>query len=140
MPIAPAPHACGPAKNEAPPGVLACFAGFTSFTPGSAENLAACLGGIALADACDDAKVTSCLQKTYSEACTSPSVANACKNFGATYCTGQDTLDVSACAARMKPFSTQALAAVAGCIQQASQGTPCQTAFDDCAKQQTGGF
>lgn len=121
-------------------GMLACFAAFTSFTAGSAENLATCLASIDAKSACDAAPVAACLKQTYAESCVSPPVENACKNFGTVYCTGNETLDLIACGARMKPFSTAALVAVSNCMQASQAGTPCQTSFDACVEQQTGGY
>jgi hypothetical protein len=135
-----APHDCGPDKNQPPPATLACMTGFSVFTAGAAEALAACLVQIPDAELCEESRTKSCLATVYAGVCEVPAVANACQNVKDTFCTNGDAFDVAACTERMRPFANGALVDVVNCVQQADPSLACQARFDTCVADRSNGF
>jgi hypothetical protein len=131
----PASSICGVGMNEDPPGYQVCLDGFAVYTPGSAENLQACLDtiGVEPANACDENLVFDCLDKVYAEACPRAEIDTLCTDFETGCVNVGQTFDVPKCSVDLAPLSNVGLEEYENCVNIQPDAATCQEAHDACA-------
>jgi hypothetical protein len=110
-----------------------CTHGAKIFQGGAFDVLAKCLQGIEgdIANACNDMKVSDCVDVMYAAACPSQESAVACEAIGTQGCPMGETFDTQGCLLDTNPLNTTALTALVECINM-SPLPSCNDAYQDC--------
>jgi hypothetical protein len=121
---------CGDTGDLEPLGYLTCRRAFEIYTPGHAEELVWCLGGVAEADACDDTLVAECVNSTYAIACERGDIIDKCQLFAQSCGEVNESFDAETCAFELTVFSDLGVSELAGCMDIAEGD--CQARYDSC--------
>ena len=132
---------CGEDSMQPPPGHALCLTAFDVFTPGSFQNLQACLDtiGVEPANACDEDQVFDCLDKMYAEACSQPEMDVVCAEFADSCAMAKQSFAIAQCSEDLAPLSQFGLEVYEDCVNDAPEEQTCQQAHNECAGSASGG-
>jgi hypothetical protein len=124
---------CGPNMDLEPLANGTCTHGFTIFQGGAFDVLVKCLQEIPgdKANACDDTKVSACVDIMYKNTCPSQNVAAACDAIASQLCIAGEVFDTQGCLLEANPLNDAALQTLADCIQMSPEAD-CNKAYDTC--------
>lgn len=124
---------CGPNMDLEPLANGTCKHGHTIFQSGAFDVLVSCLQDISadVANACNDALVSNCVDVMYKAACPSQNAAAACEAIAGQLCIMGEVFDTQGCLLDTHPLNDTALQTLATCIQMSPE-PDCNKAYDAC--------